>query len=971
MKRTAAVLACLLTALPAWGQMKGVGREFRELGEQLSAASQAGDLDSAEELARRRVDLAAGGPDRMVGNAYRSLGNLLRQRGKLQEAEDMLRKALPLIEKDNGRLSYQAIRGLFNLAGLLSAQSRYAEADGVAREALARQEAARPGAIDAVAARNILASVQRFLGRLDEAEALLKAAGEMVVSSEAAGPGDNNAGPYWLGKRRAETRYQLAQLDLQRGRLAAAETHARQALAEFSALAGEAHPDTVAALGALGSVMLRQERYAEAEPVLRQAAERGARAWGRFSIEKARADFNLALALGHLGRADGAEPHYRQALEAVRAAGALNVFAHVAQGYARSLVRRGKLQEAWALEQEVLEAVDKLFAQTRGLEEAVRESFIVQYGAYYFETIELLLQLHRQFPAGGYDRQALAVVSRTQSRVFTEMLRQADAGRFNTEPEFRELRARQGAIQAQLAEQRRARVLQVRDNYGDEGGERPVAADPIVQSRIDGRRQRMEGELAAIATALEQVEGRLWSRYPRYMELTQPRPVTVELLQSQLLKPGETLLTYFLLPRKALAFVVSHERFHLTELALSREEATAMVRAARQPEEVAGEGFDHLAQLDPAVLHRLYRAAFQPIAAKLNPERPVLVIGDGALHTLPLEMLVTRYGEAEQKAFAAVRAQGGAALKEYGTLRYLGQHYRFSYLPSLSALASVRLYRKPAAVYGRDLVSFADPVFDFGRHGTGASGPVDMLTRNLKRRGGMSIPRLPETADEAREIAAVVGGRSELFLRDQAQEHTVKALDLKATRYLHFATHGLLGGEFVEINKALAAERQERPALPETNGRSPGTLSRGEPALLLSLSGELQGEDGLLTMGEIVQGLDLNARLVVLSACNTAGEGAEAAASGEGFAGLTRAFMYAGAQGLLVSHWSVESQATQQLMTETFRHLVQGGDPLAALDQARALIRGSVANLDEVPVSRAHPYFWAPFVYVGDGGGWP
>jgi len=51
----------------------------------------------------------------------------------------------------------------------------------------------------------------------------------------------------------------------------------------------------------------------------------------------------------------------------------------------------------------------------------------------------------------------------------------------------------------------------------------------------------------------------------------------------------------------------------------------------------------------------------------------------------------------------------------------------------------------------------------------------------------------------------------------------------------------------------------------------------------------------------------------VLSACNTAGEGAEAN-NGEGFAGLTRAFMYAGAQGLLVSHWSVESGSTQELI---------------------------------------------------------
>jgi CHAT domain-containing protein len=131
---------------------------------------------------------------------------------------------------------------------------------------------------------------------------------------------------------------------------------------------------------------------------------------------------------------------------------------------------------------------------------------------------------------------------------------------------------------------------------------------------------------------------------------------------------------------------------------------------------------------------------------------------------------------------------------------------------------------------------------------------------------------------------------------------------------------------------------------------------------VLSLSGDLQGEDGLLTMGEIVETMDLNARLVVLSACNTAGENAEAN-NGEGFAGLTRAFMYAGAQALLVSHWSVESQSTRELMVDFFRGLRAGADGPSALRDARDRIRASSMREG---ISRAHPYFWAPFVYVGD-----
>ena len=265
-------------------------------------------------------------------------------------------------------------------------------------------------------------------------------------------------------------------------------------------------------------------------------------------------------------------------------------------------------------------------------------------------------------------------------------------------------------------------------------------------------------------------------------------------------------------------------------------------------------------------------------------------------------------------------------------------------------------------------------------NGTGARTPgTDAALRSLMGRGAnerFSIPRLPETADEARDIASAVGGKTDLFLREQAQERSLKAADLSDTRFLHFATHGLLGAEFLQLKLdaidadiAAGAEApvRSKPALgakPAAAG-STRAAALGQPALVLSLVGELKGEDGLLTMREVIEDLNLNAELVVLSACNTAGESDEAY-NGEGFAGLTRAFMFAGARGLVVSHWAVESLSTKQLMTEMFRHLAQGIAATAALDQARTRIRTAPLEADGQRYSRAHPYFWAPFVYVGD-----
>ena len=101
--------------------------------------------------------------------------------------------------------------------------------------------------------------------------------------------------------------------------------------------------------------------------------------------------------------------------------------------------------------------------------------------------------------------------------------------------------------------------------------------------------------------------------------------------------------------------------------------------------------------------------------------------------------------------------------------------------------------------------SFADPVFENeggGGVGEATRGALAVLARSVRGQEAISIPRLPETADEAREIAKTLGGRSnEIFLRDQAQEKTAKTLNLKTTRYLHFATHGLLGGEFLRVKE--------------------------------------------------------------------------------------------------------------------------------------------------------------------------
>jgi CHAT domain-containing protein len=116
-------------------------------------------------------------------------------------------------------------------------------------------------------------------------------------------------------------------------------------------------------------------------------------------------------------------------------------------------------------------------------------------------------------------------------------------------------------------------------------------------------------------------------------------------------------------------------------------------------------------------------------------------------------------------------------------------------------------------------------------------------------------------------------------------------------------------------------------------------------------------QDGWLTTLEIFN-WRLSASLVTLSACQT---GRGVVGGGDDLAGLMRAFLSAGARTLVLSQWAVADQATALLMRNFYRALASGEEKPSALRRAMLdLLHGDPLN--------QHPYFWAPFFLVGDGG---
>jgi CHAT domain-containing protein len=114
------------------------------------------------------------------------------------------------------------------------------------------------------------------------------------------------------------------------------------------------------------------------------------------------------------------------------------------------------------------------------------------------------------------------------------------------------------------------------------------------------------------------------------------------------------------------------------------------------------------------------------------------------------------------------------------------------------------------------------------------------------------------------------------------------------------------------------------------------------------------GDNGMLQAWEILEQVRVRARLVVLSACDSAGTGS---GNGEGLLGLTRAFQVAGAPSVVASLWRVPDDATPPLMREFHRRVRSG----AALDDA--LAEAQRAMLRD-PAS-AHPSDWAAFILNG------
>lgn len=200
-----------------------------------------------------------------------------------------------------------------------------------------------------------------------------------------------------------------------------------------------------------------------------------------------------------------------------------------------------------------------------------------------------------------------------------------------------------------------------------------------------------------------------------------------------------------------------------------------------------------------------------------------------------------------------------------------------------------------------------------------------VIVRGLAELSGSRLEDLPASRDEVLTIAKIAGPDTELLLGQNATESALKNQRLSDFRVIHFAAHA-------------AAD----PQYPDRS------------ALVLGI-GSNTSDDGLLQVREIMH-LPLKAELVTLSACDTNVGAAEGEA---GMVSLEQAFLIAGARAVVASLWNVEDRSTTVLMKAFYTHLAQREDEASALTHAKRDILEQYGD--------ASPYYWAPFVMVGEG----
>lgn len=441
-------------------------------------------------------------------------------------------------------------------------------------------------------------------------------------------------------------------------------------------------------------------------------------------------------------------------------------------------------------------------------------------------------------------------------------------------------------------------------------------ADAATLAAIDAQIGDTQQQRAA---AEEEVRKNL----PNYFQLVGGQASSKDLLG--VLRPQEGFLQVVLGANHGYAMLAHSGRVNAWPVDLSidkAEEIVGKLRAAFTPD---AQG--QLPKYDVALAHELFRRVLGPGQQHLASLKTLVITTNGALQSLPFNLLVAAPPPVINE------------YTDYKKVEWLAKSFAMSYVPAPQSLVLLRKQaatsRAPNAYVGfggfqplsvgaaSQLIAASRPTLTPGQR-------CDADARELA-----SLPVLPLAEGEVALTAKQLGvGPAGTRLGRAFTRSAVLKGQLERYKIVHLAAHALLPSELRCL---------QQPVI---------------------LTGQGTGPEAMITAADLAA-IRLDANMVILSACNTAGPDGKSA--GEAFSGLARAFFTAGTRGLMASHWSVADESTTLMMINVLAAVGKGGSAAGVLRTAQLeLLEGAGKGQD--PAEWAHPFFWAPFVFAGNTG---
>ncbi len=913
----ALLLATLLfTVVDGSSEARAQGSDpLTDLREQVRRLYNDGHYTEAISAAERYVSTARqlhGDADPAYGAALGWLAAAYQYAGRLDEAEPLRKRVLAIYEKafapDHPRIGI----ALNNLGEVYRAQSRNAEAEQLLRRSLAIAENAHGHHhVDVALAQLNLANVLTVEGKLKDAESLYVRS--LSILEKAIGPDYSVIGKTLNG---------LANNYRHQERFSESEQLFKRALAVRRKALGPDHPDVGETLTYLAAVTDVLGRHSQSAQLYREALSMAEKRLGPEHPQINQIVSNLALA--YYGQRDWA-----RAAAAWRR-GTSIVIRHLRRGVnSVGLAMVGKNKS-----------------------EAERRSW---------QFTGLVRAIYRLSPGG-----------RAGAAEMFEMAQWARASDAGTS--LAQMAARGASGEAALA-----RLVRERQDLVGEWQALDAARNAALAKAPAQRERAAEAvnaaRFAAVDARLSEIDKSLREKFPNYAALANPTPLSVADVQ-ETLADDEALIFFFdtpeqePLPEETFVWVITRSearlaRSDLGTSGLARE--VAALRCGLDASQWQGEGATKCAELlqvgldkaprdggplpfDTTRAHTLFKQLFGQFENQIRGKH-LLVVPSGALTQLPFQVLVT----------------APASGSDYRATAWLASTHPLTVLPAVSSLRTLRQIGRDSTGQ-MQMLGVGNPLLDGDpatrpweaqwaqlareKQSCAGLGSRQVIAGLRKTRGVLrmtvnsrvaldqlrSQSPLHDTADELCAVAADLKVDAEdILLGARATEAAIKKLSasgrLGAYRIIHFATHGTLAGE---IDGAL------------------------EPGLILTPpKAKSVEDDGYLSASEVAA-LKLDADWVILSACNTAAGASEKA---DALSGLARAFLYAGARALLVSHWSVDSAATVKLI----KRAVGSVGREVNISRPEALRRAMVTLINSGELHEAHPTYWAPFVVVGEG----